>query len=164
MENKDIYQLLDRFEASDLSTLEIKKGDEKILMKKGSSYYAPVMEPKNLAASTGAETIADAGVGSGAGASHGNDSSEKQSHGSDSKLKEIKAPLVGLFYRTPSPDDDPYVKVGDKVSKGQVLCVIEAMKMFNELKSPVDGVIKNIIPESGAAVEFNQVLFEVEEC
>ena len=154
MENKDIYQLLDRFEASDLTTLEIKKGEEKILMKKGGSYYTPVMEPK---ISTIATNISDnaSDINAAAGAI------EKDA---PSNCKEIKAPLVGLFYRAPSPEDEPYVKLGDKVSKGQVLCIIEAMKMFNELKSPVDGVIKNIIPESGAAVEFNQVLFEVEEC
>ena len=81
-----------------------------------------------------------------------------------SDYTEVKAPLVGVFYTRPAPDAEPYVKPGDKVEKGQVLCLIEAMKMMNELKSPVSGEIVSVKGENGKAVEFDQVLFEVKEC
>ena len=151
MENMDIYMLMEKFDRSQLTTLEIEKGNEKILMKKETgkteSFTNSVIEPK--------ENITE---------SENKCQPKEDTTLANVPFKEIKAPLVGLFYRTPSPDCEPFVKEGEKVTKGQVLCIIEAMKMFNELKSPVDGIIKNILPENGAAVQFNQVLFEVEEC
>ena len=76
----------------------------------------------------------------------------------------VKAPLVGIFYEAPAPGEEPFVKEGQKVKKGDVLCVIEAMKMMNELKADVDGTVKKVDVKNGDAVEFGQVLFEVERC
>lgn len=76
----------------------------------------------------------------------------------------VKAPLVGIFYEAPAPGEEPFVKDGQKVKKGDVLCVIEAMKMMNELKADVDGTVKKVDVKDGDAVEFGQVLFEVERC
>lgn len=76
----------------------------------------------------------------------------------------VKAPLVGIFYEAPAPGEEPFVKEGQKVKKGDVLCVIEAMKMMNELKADVDGTVKKVDVKDGDAVEFGQVLFEVERC
>ena len=75
---------------------------------------------------------------------------------------EILSPMPGTFYRAPSPDDPPYVKEGDSVKKGDPLCIIEAMKIMNEIESEDIGVIQKIIVESGQAVEFNQPLFIIE--
>ncbi len=74
----------------------------------------------------------------------------------------IQAPMVGTFYRAPAPDADPYVKVGDPISPGQVLCIIEAMKLMNEIEAECSGRIKEILVENGKPVEYNQVLFIVE--
>ena len=74
----------------------------------------------------------------------------------------MKSPIVGTFYRAPSPDDDPYVSVGDKVSKGQVLCIIEAMKIMNEIESDKDGIVKDILLDNGSPVEFDTPLFRIE--
>ena len=71
------------------------------------------------------------------------------------------APLVGTYYSSTNPDGEPFVKVGDKVSSGQVLCIIEAMKIFNEIESDADGVIKEIFVENGNPVEFDQKLFSI---
>jgi acetyl-CoA carboxylase biotin carboxyl carrier protein len=78
------------------------------------------------------------------------------------KYKEIRSPMVGTFYRAPAPEANPYVQVGDTITKGKVLCIIEAMKLMNEIESDVDGKIVKILVENGKPVEFDQVLFLVE--
>lgn len=72
---------------------------------------------------------------------------------------EIRSPIVGTFYRAPSPDAEPYVEIGHKVRKGSVLCIVEAMKLMNEIESDVDGEIVKILVENAKPVEYNQVLF-----
>ena len=75
---------------------------------------------------------------------------------------EIKAPMVGTFYRAPSPDAEPFVEVGSKIEEDQVICIIEAMKLMNEIKSGVKGKVLEVLVENGEAVEFDQPLFRVE--
>ena len=75
---------------------------------------------------------------------------------------EVLSPMPGTFYRAPSPDDPPFVKEGDSVKKGDTLCIIEAMKIMNEIEADDNGVIKKILVDSGQAVEFNQPLFIIE--
>ena len=77
-------------------------------------------------------------------------------------LREIHSPIVGTFYRAPTPEADPYVKVGDTVTKGSVLCIVEAMKLMNEIESDVNGKIVKIIVDNGNPVEYNQPLFLIE--
>lgn len=74
----------------------------------------------------------------------------------------LSSPMVGTFYRAPSPGAEPFVKVGDTVKKGQVVCIIEAMKLLNEVEADQDGVIKDICVENGQPVEFGQSLFIIE--
>lgn len=76
-------------------------------------------------------------------------------------LKEVKSPMVGMFYDSPSPEADPYVKIGNKVKKGDVLCVIEAMKLLNEITADADGEIADICVSNGQIVEYGQVLFRI---
>ena len=78
------------------------------------------------------------------------------------KLHEIHSPIVGTFYRAPAPDADPYVQIGDVVSPGSVLCIVEAMKLMNEIESDVSGKIVKILVENGKPVEYNQPLFLVQ--
>lgn len=77
-------------------------------------------------------------------------------------LKEIKSPMVGTFYSSPEPGADAYVKVGSRISAGQTVCIIEAMKIMNEIEAEFGGVVKEIAVENSQAVEFGQVLFRVE--
>jgi acetyl-CoA carboxylase biotin carboxyl carrier protein len=85
---------------------------------------------------------------------------EKTTVETDNKII-IKSPMVGVFYSSPSPDSDPFVKVGDKVKKGDVLCIIEAMKLLNDITADRDGEIAEICVEDGQAVEFAQPLFKL---
>ncbi|PKL83464.1 MAG: acetyl-CoA carboxylase biotin carboxyl carrier protein [Ignavibacteriae bacterium HGW-Ignavibacteriae-3] len=79
-----------------------------------------------------------------------------------SKLHEVKSPIVGTFYRAPAPDADPYSQVGDVVTTGSVLCIVEAMKLMNEIESDVNGKIVKILVENATPVEYNQPLFLIE--
>lgn len=81
---------------------------------------------------------------------------------SSNKTVDIKSPMIGTFYRSSNPDSPPFVSVGDKVSKGQVVCIIEAMKLFNEIESEVSGTIVKVMAENSSPVEYDQVLFVVE--
>ncbi len=78
-------------------------------------------------------------------------------------LHEVKSPIVGTFYRAPAPDADPYVQVGDEISQGGVLCIVEAMKLMNEIESDVSGKIVKILVENGKPVEYNQPLFLIQK-
>ena len=80
-----------------------------------------------------------------------------------SSLLEVKSPMVGTFYQAPSPEAETYVKVGDKVKPGQVLCIIEAMKLMNEIESEFSGTIVEICVENAKPVEFEQTLFRIEK-
>lgn len=79
-----------------------------------------------------------------------------------SNLTDVKSPMVGTFYRAPAPEAPPYVEVGSTVKKGQTLCILEAMKLMNELESEVDGVVREILVENADPVEYGQVLFRIE--
>lgn len=87
--------------------------------------------------------------------------SEKPATASKTTL-DIKSPMIGTFYRTANPDSPPFISIGDKVSKGQTVCIIEAMKLFNEIESEVSGTIVKVMVENSSPVEYDQVLFVVE--
>ncbi len=94
---------------------------------------------------------------------------QSQTSPADSKAEvatgfhEIKAPMVGTYYGAPSPDSEDFVKVGQKVKKGQTLCIVEAMKLMNEIESDIDGEIVKILTNDTEAVEYNQVLFHIKQ-
>ncbi len=136
------------FEESNISELEIEQDNARI---KISKKVETSVQVHNVAAPVHAPVVAapkpEAGL----------PKEEK-----NSKLKEIKSPIVGTFYRAPGPDADPYVKVGDDVSTGTVLCIIEAMKLMNEIESDIAGKIVKILVENGKPVEYNQPLMLIE--
>ena len=79
-----------------------------------------------------------------------------------SKYLEVKSPMVGTYYGAPEPGAKPYLSVGDRISKGQILCIIEAMKIMNEIESEFDGVVKEILAQNAHPVEYGQVLFRID--
>jgi len=87
---------------------------------------------------------------------------QDEKDGEDNKYYEVRSPIVGSFYASPSPDADAYVKVGQKVSPGTVLCIIEAMKLMNEIESEVSGTVIKVCADNAQPVEYNQVLFLIE--
>ena len=85
-----------------------------------------------------------------------------QSNNEDTKKEKVLSPMPGTFYAAPTPEDENYVKVGEKVKKGQILCIIEAMKIMNEIESDFDGVLTEIKVDNGNPVEYNQILFIID--
>jgi len=139
---KELVQLVDE---SGIAELEVKYAGVQIRISKNSGQAVQFAQPQAIAAAMPAVPLQAA---------------EKPAD--ENKYFEIKAPIVGTFYRKPSPDSDPYIKVGQRISKGQVVCLIEAMKIFNEIKSDVSGKIVEITLEDGHPVEYGQVLYIVE--
>lgn len=87
---------------------------------------------------------------------------EEETEEAEEEIYILRSPVVGTFYTSPSPEERAFVKVGQRISKGDVLCIVEAMKLMNEISSPVDGVIKRIFPENDEMVEFDGALMEIE--
>ncbi len=148
---KKIEQLLEIMKENDLVEIEVKSGDEKIVLKRAQPQppqvtAVPMMTP---AVSTGAAVPAAPKAG-------GEQEAEKASD-----LIEIKAPMVGTFYATPNPDAEPYIEVGSKVTQSTVVCIIEAMKVMNEIKAEAEGTITEVCIQSGQAVEYGTVLYRV---
>jgi acetyl-CoA carboxylase biotin carboxyl carrier protein len=151
---KELLALLD---ASSATTIEIRRGFTTYRVSReaaggpgaGAYYAAPYAAPLMAgAAPAGAGAAAQPPAAAAAPAA--------------SRLLEVKSPMVGTFYRSPEPGAEPYAKVGSRVGTGQTLCIIEAMKIMNELESEVSGVVREILVEDAQPVEFGQVLFRVE--
>jgi acetyl-CoA carboxylase biotin carboxyl carrier protein len=81
----------------------------------------------------------------------------------NSQYHEVRSPIVGTFYRAPAPDAEPYIEIGQSVKIGSVLCIVEAMKLMNEIESDCDGTVVKIIAENGKPVEYNQILFLIDK-
>ena len=142
MNIQDIYQLMDRFEGSSMAELNLEMEGVKVLLKKGGATAAVQVAPP-------ATTVAEPVV------IH---KAEKKEEVSGTT---IEAPLVGTFYAAPSPEEAPFVTVGSEVKKGDVVGIIEAMKLMNEITAPCDGIIEAINVENGQMVEYHQVLMSV---
>ena len=154
-----VKELVNMMKANDLSELEIVDGQTRIFLKRGPGQTAPqviTMTPAlsvNGANSAPVETSPALVPGE-------KDSPDEPA--AEEKLTEIVAPIVGTLYTTPSPNAEPFIEVGAEVEEETVVCIIEAMKVMNEIKSGVHGVVKKILIENGSAVEYGQPLFQVE--
>ncbi|SFN83610.1 acetyl-CoA carboxylase biotin carboxyl carrier protein [Eubacterium pyruvativorans] len=158
MEDTKLYELIDRFEGSSLTLLHLEEGDLKIRLERA-------LTPGALPASAGSASSTAcslAGSASSTACSPAGSASSTACSPASAAPAQVKAPLVGVFYAAPKPEEPPFVQVGQEVRKGQVLCLVEAMKMMNELTSPVDGIVRAIHGRNGELVEFDQVLFEIE--
>ncbi len=141
----DIEQYKKLFVELDLAELNIKDGDFEITMKAKQEPGLPMTMPMQAAA---------------APLTPASNQEEEVTGGND--YFKVESPLLGVFYAGESPSSKPYVSVGDHVKKGDILCTIEAMKMFNDVKSTVDGVVREILVNDGDLVEFKTPIFAIE--
>ncbi len=150
---KKIKQLIEIMKENGLVEIEIKHDDDKIVLKRAQPQQVisgiPMM---------GSESAVPVGLGGTEGVSK---SSAPHPVSSQEDLVEIKSPIVGTFYATPSPDSEPYVDIDSAVGPQTVVCIIEAMKVMNEIKAETSGTIVEILVTNGQAVEYGQVLFKV---
>ncbi|MEX0965181.1 MAG: acetyl-CoA carboxylase biotin carboxyl carrier protein [Pseudohongiellaceae bacterium] len=144
MDIRKVKKLIELLEASDIAEIEIKEGEESVRISRGSTsvpaplnYQAPaVAAPAAIAAAAPATEAATSG-------------------------NSIKSPMVGTFYRSPSPSSPAFVEVGKHVKAGDVVCIVEAMKMMNQIEADHSGVVEAILVEDGEPVEFDQPLITI---
>ncbi|MDD9149298.1 MULTISPECIES: acetyl-CoA carboxylase biotin carboxyl carrier protein [unclassified Sporolactobacillus] len=146
---EDIKALMKEMDASSISELKFESEDSKITLRKAAAFSSenPAVQPASQAAVAGAFPARETTSGG----------------DSDSSLHKITAPMVGTFYASSSPDAEPFVKAGSKVDKATVVCIVEAMKLFNEIEAEVKGTIVDVLVENGQLVEYGQPLFLVRE-
>ena len=152
MDFKEIKRLVELVETAGISHLNLDENGTKIEIKKEVSSTTSVVLPQNVPATPAVAPIAPAATPVQA-------APEQQAD----NLIDIKAQMVGTYYHSPTPDSPPFVKVGDKIDKGSVLCIIEAMKLFNEIESEESGEIAEICVVNEQAVEFGQTLFRIKK-
>lgn len=156
MDLKEILLLLEKFQDSDLTQLKVQLSGDLFEAKRGQDYSEESYVKQETAAKksfvrTQPETTTE---------------KEEPSTTLEESLEgliQVNAPLVGTFYARPGEDEAPFVNLGDRVKKGQVLCILEAMKVMNEIKSPCDGVVRKIHMKDGEAVDFGKTMFLLEE-
>ena len=139
MEKQELFELMDRFARSGLQRMALQDGDFTLELEKPQSVAASAPAAPAAAAAVAVATAAPA--------------AEVQPAG-----EFVKAPLVGTYYAASSPEAEPYVRVGDRVAKGQTVCLIEAMKTMNEIPAPCDLMVEEILADNGALVSFDAPL------
>ncbi len=158
--------LIDAVDASGIDSIEIARAGTRIRISKTPPPAAVVAAPAAPVAALPPEaTLVTPGAPTAALPTRGG-ADAPATPGPEPALRtdlvEVKSPMVGTFYRAPAPEAPPYVEVGSHVTKGQTLCILEAMKLMNELESEVDGIVREVLVENTEPVEFGQVLFRIE--
>jgi acetyl-CoA carboxylase biotin carboxyl carrier protein len=147
-----IKKLIKILEASEVTDLEIEENGTRVKLAKKVRVMQAVSFPQSpMAATANQQTSVSVSK-----------TEEKGTVDEHAGLHEIKSPIVGTFYRAPAPDADAYIQVGDSISTGSVLCIVEAMKLMNEIESDVSGKVIKILVENGKPVEYNQPLFLIQ--
>ncbi len=162
MNQKEIKELIELLVEKDITEFELERGDMKVHVRRGSSatpvvHLAPAMAAQPVAIAPAApSTVAPA-----AAAASSATSAPATEAAKEEDLIIVKSPIVGTYYEAPSPGTPPFVKVGDAVKEGQVLCIIEAMKLMNEIEAEVAGVIVKMFAANGSPVEYGMPLFGI---
>ena len=151
MDLRKVKSLIDLVSESDISELEISEGPDKVKIVKSSK----ALKEKHIGKSEDHYLMDRQTVGDKKEVMTRED--EQTNDGSST----ILSPMVGTFYRAPSPNSKPFVSVGDEIKEGQTLCVVEAMKLMNEIPSDKAGIIREVLVENGQPVEYGQILFRI---
>jgi len=146
---RKVRKFIELMNEHDLAEIDLRQNDQRIRLRRGPETVTMAAMP----AMAPAAAPSAAGVSSGGG---------QKAAADDSNATFIRSPMVGTFYATANPDSPPFVKVGDQVGPDTTVCIVEAMKVFNELPAECSGRIAAILAKSGDAIEFNQPLFRVE--
>lgn len=144
MDLRHLKRIIKEFESSSIQKLEITEKDFTVKLEKSNPSNTSFVESRNNTEDVKVVT-------------------ENKVPNEENAYTIVKSPLVGTYYDSPSPESAPFVTVNQRINKGDVLFIIEAMKVMNEIKSPVSGVVKNILAQSGNMVEYSQVIMEIEE-
>jgi len=153
MDIRKIKKLIDLIQESDVAEIEIQEGEESVRISRTGSNAAPmIMSAPAMQAAMPAAPVAAAPV-----------AAEPEATPSSNNMNNaVTSPMVGTFYRSSSPESAPFAEIGQTVAEGDIICIIEAMKMFNQIESDRSGVIKAILVENGHPVEFGEPLIIIE--
>lgn len=154
MNLKELKELIDILKDTDISEVEVERSGVRVKLKKGGdiTYHTAMPRMEYPPAALVAPSVA----------APEQPQAAKAPEAAKTNQIKVASPIVGTFYRASSPDKPPYVEVGDVVKKGQVLCIIEAMKLMNEIESEAAGKVVQVLIESGQPVEYGQALFLIE--
>ncbi|MDX1624383.1 MAG: acetyl-CoA carboxylase biotin carboxyl carrier protein [Gemmatimonadota bacterium] len=158
MNREELRELIRLVEESEIDELEIKRWGRTVRIVKnavGAARPAPAAGTATPAP-TPAREPAEAEEAPGA------EAPAEETAGEETELHVVESPMVGTFYRAPSPEAPPFVEVGDSVRPGQTLCILEAMKLMNELQSEVSGTVREVLVDNAEPVEYGQALFRIE--
>lgn len=161
MNTSEIQDLVKIVEASDIDEIEISRWGRKIRITKNKNHQVEQSGARQIAVPMQNTPPPAPAAPESKPPEESNGSVGEEELNSD-EMKEVKSPIVGTFYRSSSPESDPFAEVGDKVRAGQTLCIIEAMKIMNEIEAETDGVVREILVRDAEPVEYNQTLFLIE--
>ncbi len=160
MDIRKIKKLIDLIQESDVAEIEISEGEESVRISRNSTsapvHYAPHPQSYHAPAPAPAPTAAETSAAN-AVVEADNKAAQKASH----EANALRSPMVGTFYRSSSPDTAPFVEVGQQVNAGDVICIIEAMKMFNQIEADRSGTVKAILVDDGHPVEYDEPLIVI---
>lgn len=162
MNQKELKELIEFLIEKDIAEFELERGDVKVRIKRGAEAHASAADTRFFAVHSAAPPMAELGaspVSAAAGPSASVPKAEKPQP--EEQLHTVRSPIVGTFYESPSPGSPAFVKVGDQIETGQVLCIVEAMKLMNEIESDVSGEIVKKLVNNGQPIEYGQELFAV---
>ena len=151
MKIKEIQEIINFIKKSDLDDVSIETENIKIRVKKNNGNFTTIEQPK----------IVKTEIQPQASPAENKVPEEKKEKSSNNNII-IKSPMIGTFYRSPNPESDPFVNEGDSIKVGQTICIVEAMKLFNDIESEVSGKIVKILVDDNSPVEYDQPLFEVD--
>ncbi len=161
MNSKEIHELIKLVNETDISEVRLKDKDFSLVVRSNDFFKNNakqiIASPQSMPVHTPTASSETPKISSKA-----ENTSESETAPVENSTITINSPMVGTFYRKPSPDKDVFVKVGDKIEEGSILCIIEAMKLFNEIESEVSGTIIKILVDDQVPVEYNQPLFIID--
>jgi acetyl-CoA carboxylase biotin carboxyl carrier protein len=161
MDVKDVKKLLDAAAAADVAELTYETGEVRIVVRRGATAPEPAPAPAARVEAPAATRPAPVPAADAAEPAAPAESAPPAT-GAQDHLVEVTAPIVGTFYSAPAPDASSYVKVGDHVAAGTVLCIIEAMKLMNEIEAETSGTVREVLVRNEEPVEYGQVLFRID--
>jgi len=159
MNQKELKELIEFLIEKDIAEFELERGDVKVRIKRGAEAHAPGGDTRFFAVHSAPPVAPEAGVSPVAATAPPPAKAEKAQP--EEQLHTVRSPIVGTFYESPSPGAPAFVKVGDQIESGQVLCIVEAMKLMNEIESDVSGEIVKKLVNNGQPIEYGQELFAV---
>jgi acetyl-CoA carboxylase biotin carboxyl carrier protein len=158
MNLKELKELIEYLKQQDISEFELERGDVKVRIKRGTEHVVSVAAPvvPYAAIPAPAPTAGHAPIGA-----SGVPPTKEAAAAAEEGIHTVKSPIVGTFYESPSPGSPPFVKAGDTVEVGQILCIVEAMKLMNEIESDVAGEVVKMLVSNGQPIEYGQELFAI---